>query len=165
MKPLNHPERRKQILTFGIYFTLLLLFVFVCGILTLVTARKGISLLEEKKDRYERVFRKQAEISFQLKGIYKNLYSLKNKRRNMGEHKQMQKLITDARVLIEQEIDSTAGGKSEYYKLYLELLNQVKDFQGIMGVYEKEQDKRRHNIEQLEKCKEKYQELSKQKIK
>lgn len=170
MKPLNYLERRKQTITFSIYFGLLLLFLFSCGVLTLVTAEKGIELLENKKNRYEKVFKKQAEISFQLEGIYKNLYSLKNKDRNLGEHKQMQKLITDARELIEQEIDTldtkdTLNINNKHYKLYAELLYQIKDFQGIMDVYEKEKEKRTHNIEQLEKCKEKYQELSKQKIK
>ncbi len=164
MKPLNYIERKKQIFIFGIYFMMLLIFLFFCSFFTLVTAKKGISLLENKKDKYEKVFKKQAEISFQLEGIYKKLYSLQNKNRNLGEHKQMQKLITDARKLIEQDIDTT-NIENKPYKLYFEFLNQIEDFQNVMDVYQKEKGKRLHNIEQLEKCKEKYKKLSKQKIK
>ncbi len=164
MKPLNYKNRKGQILSFGIYFGILLIFLFTCSFLTLVTAKKGITLLENKKNKYEEVFKKQAEISFQLEGIYKNLYSLQNKNRNLGEHKQMQKLITNARKLIEQEID-TVNIENKPYKLYFEFLNQVGDFQDVMDIYQKAKGKRLHNIEQLEKCKEKYKELSRQKIK
>ncbi len=164
MKPLNYPERKRQILTFGVYFGVLLIFIFTCFLLTLITAKKGIELLENKKDRYEKVFKKQAEISFQLENIYKNLYSLQNKNRNLGEHKQMQKLITDARKRIEADIDTT-DVNNKYCKLYFEFLNQIKDFQGVMDIYQKEKDKHSHNTEQLERCKEKYKNISKQKIK
>lgn len=164
MRPLNYAERKKQILSFSIYFSVLLVILFSCSFFTLITAKKGIVLLESKKDKYEKVFKKQAEISFQLERVYKNLYSLQNKSRNLGEHKQMQKLITNARKLIEQEIDTT-NTENKSYKLYFEFLYQIEDFQDVMDVYQKEKGKRLHNIGQLEKCKEKYKELSKQKIK
>lgn len=164
MKPLNYTKRKRQILKFSIYFVVLLSLLFACSFLTLITAKKGIILLENKKNKYEEVFKKQAELSLQLENIYKNLYSLQNKNRNLGEHKQMQKLITNARKLMEQEIDTTKI-ENKSYKLYLEFLHQIEDFQDIMDIYQKEKGKRLHNIEQLEKCKEKYKELSKQKIK
>lgn len=164
MKPLNNDNRRKQILGFSSYFVILLVFLFACSYLTLVIAKKGIILLEDKRDKYEIVFKKQAEITFELENILKNLYSLQNKERNMGEHKQMQKLITDARKLIEEEID-TVDVKNKPYMLYFEFLNQIEDFQGVMDSYQKEKEKHTHNMEQLEKCKEKYKTLSEQKIK
>lgn len=164
MKPLNYAERKRQIFAFCIYFTMLLVFLFTCSFLTLVTAKKGIVLLENKKDKYDKVFKKQADISFQLEGIYKKLHNLKNKDRNLGEHKQMQLLITEERKLIEQDIDTT-DVENKHYKLYFEFLTQIEGFQIIMDSYQKEKEKRRHNMEQLEKCKEKYKELSKRKIK
>lgn len=164
MKALNYKKRRKQIFIFWLFFSLLLAVLFACSFSTLKTADKGIALLKDKKARYDEVFKRQAEFNFQLDEIHKMLYSLKNKRRNPGEHKQMQKLITDNREKLEKEID-TNHTEGKDHILYLEFASQISDIQSVMDIYQKEEDKRRHNIEQLEKCKEKYIEVSKQKIK
>lgn len=164
MRASNYKNRRKQIPRFWLFFSILMAVLFICGFSTLKTADKGIALLKEKKVRYDEVFKRQAEFNFQLDEIHKMLYSLRNKRRNPGEHRQMQKLITDKRELLEQEIDSGLK-KNKDHILYIALLNQVRDIQSIMDIYAKEEEKRRHNIDQLEKCKEKYREISKQKMK
>ncbi len=161
MRPLNQQDRRKEILAFSAYFAITLLFLFVCGIFTLTTAQKGVSLLEQKKESYDITFKKQAEVSFHLDEIFKHLYNLKNKRRNAGEHRQMQQIISNKRTEIEKIISSSSID-AQHYHLYHVLLTQIKVVQETMDVFEKESDKRLYNIEQLEKCRKKYQELSKQ---
>ncbi len=164
MKPLNYIKRRKQILKFSLYFSFLLAILLTCGLFTLTTASKGIALLNEKKSNYDAVFSKQAELNFQLEDIYKNLNSLKNKKRTLVEHKEMQKLISDTRIMLEKEI-GTDNQDIKYYNLYKELFKHLKEIQSIMDVYEKEESKRIHNIDQLEKCKQKYKELNNNKYK
>ncbi|APU09427.1 MULTISPECIES: type VI secretion system TssO [Cellulophaga] len=159
MKPLNHTKRRKQIVKFSLYFSLLIIVLLVCGSFTLNTATKGITLLVEKKDNYDAIFKKQAELNFQLEDIYKNLSSLKNKRRTLTEHKEMQKLISDTRLSLEKEININKHD-AKNYKLYQELFNHLGEIQSIMDVYKKEESKRLHNIDQLEKCKQKYREIN-----
>ncbi|MFB9056264.1 type VI secretion system TssO [Mariniflexile ostreae] len=159
MKPLNYVKRRKQILIFSLYFSFLLIILFLCSFLTLSTASKGISLLNEKKNSYDAVFHKQAELNFQLEDIYKNLNNLRSKRRTLVEHREMQKLISDTRIMLENDIGNNAQSK-QYYTLYEALFAHLKEIQSIMDVYETEENRRIHNIDQLEKCKQKYKEIN-----
>lgn len=158
MKPKNYEKRKHRTLIFSMYFSMMMAVIFICGIFMLVTAQKGIALLEKKKENYDKVFKKQAEITFQLDEVFKNLYSLRTKRRNLNEHKQMQKLITDVRNTLEEELREEKKSVNSY-DLYLELLLDVKHIQRIMDSYEVEADKRDYNMKQLEKCRERYQEL------
>lgn len=159
MKPLNHIKRRKQILKFSLYFSFLIIVLLVCGSFTLNTATKGITLLNEKKASYDAIFNKQAQLNYQLEDIYKNLSSLKNKQRTLTEHKEMQKLISDTRLSLEKEINVNKQD-AKHYELYQELFEHLGEIQSIMDVYKKEESKRLHNIDQLEKCKQKYREIN-----
>lgn len=158
MKAKNHDIRRKSILQFFGCFVLMSLIIFVCGIFTLKTAQRGVNLLEEKKSSYDQIFKKEAEVTFQLDQILKLLYSLRYKRRNLSEHKQMQMLITDAVNSIEKDIVDQSEEVPSYH-LYLKMLTNVKDIQQLQDLYEVEADKRDYNMMQLEKCRSKYQEL------
>ena len=69
-------------------FTLLLFLLF--GAFTLTTAQKGISMLEDKKARYDEIFRKQADYNFRMDEIFRNMNSLTTKERTGNEHRQLQ---------------------------------------------------------------------------
>ncbi len=166
MKPLNHTNRVKQILIFSLYFGLTLLILSICGTFTLITAQKGISLLEQKKADYDAVFVTQTKLNFELDKLFRNLNDLKNKNRTASEHKQMQKLITTDRMLMQESINiSDKEGHMERYALYTLILANIKDVQSTLDVYERESNRRLYNKEQLEKCRKKYEELTRQRSK
>lgn len=159
MKALNHKERKKQRSRFltSIFFTSIVLFF--CLYVTLIIAEKGVSLIENKQHHYNEVFKKQAMLNFKIEELFKNLYSLKNKRRNLGEYRQMQKIITNTRVDMRYDIDSTKTENS-YYKIYDEYLSEIRNIQSLLEDYNKQVNEREANIVQLEKCREKYKDLN-----
>lgn len=128
-----------------------------------MTAQRGIALLENKKSEYDEVFKKQAELNFQIEELFRELNSLKTKKRNASEHKHLQNLITKKRQLMENEITSFASNKQNY-EVYKVMLDQIKEIQVTMDNLDREAKKRESNIEQLEKCRNKYQELTKEKL-
>ncbi|TDQ30356.1 type VI secretion system TssO [Tenacibaculum caenipelagi] len=161
MKALNYKDRRKQISRFFLSFSFTTVILFCCFYVTLVIADKGVGLIEDKQAHYNDVFKKQAMLNFKMEELFKNLYSLKNKRRNIGEYRQMQRIITDARVEIREDIDSTKI-ENRYYKVYGEFLSEIRNIQSLLENYNKEVDKREANKEQLEKCREKYKDLNRE---
>lgn len=60
MNEKNKKERKQARVAFLIQFSFTLLLFLLFGVCTLTTARKGISMLEEKKALYDEIFRKQA---------------------------------------------------------------------------------------------------------
>ncbi len=104
MEAQNKQERLKAKLRFTLVFVIALIVITTGGVVTIVTAQKGITLLEEKKREYDDVFKKQAELNFQMEEMFRNLNNLKTKRRNSSEHKHMQQLITKKRLLMENDI-------------------------------------------------------------
>lgn len=160
MKALNYNKRRKQIFNFFVSFFFTITAVFLCLYITLVIAEKGVTLIEKKQSNYNEVFKKQAMLNFKMEELFKNLYSLKNKRRNIGEYRQMQKIITNTRIEIRQNIDSTKK-ENHYYKIYGEFLSEIRNIQSLLENYNKEVGIREANKQQLEKCREKYQDLNK----
>lgn len=139
-------------------FFLLLTVMFVAGVVTLVTAQRGAALLEEKKSAYERTFQKQAEFNFQLEHIFKDLHNLRTQPRTMNEYKQMQKIITRQRMMMEQEIVSLSPEEQEHYIIFSQILEVVKKMQETLDASDAESRKRVYNMDQLEKCRQKYQE-------
>ena len=158
MKSVSQEVRAKNIRDFSISFTMLIVMFFLCCYITISIAEEGINLLEEKRNKYEQVFKQQAELNFMLDDLNKKLFALRSKKRNAGEHKQLQKIISEAR---EEDIDTTKVG-NEHYTIYSQLLSQVREIQTVMDLYEIEDNKRSYYIEQLEKCKQIYQDLSRQ---
>ncbi len=161
MKPLNHSDRVKVIRRFVLFFVFTIVVVFLCGIFTLVTADKGISLLISKKESYDNVFRKQAELNFKLDEIFKELYNLRTKQRSRGEHRQMQKLISDTRVLMEREVMDEKDSVLPAYRLYHELFLEISAVQVVLNSHKVEDDRRENNKSQLKKCQGKYRKLNK----
>lgn len=162
MEAENKTARLKAKLRFTLVFAIALIVTTTGGIVTIVTAQKGISLLESKKAEYDNVFKKQAELNFQIEELFRDLNNLKTKRRNSSEHKHMQKLITKKRLLMENDIAMQAD-KSKY-EVYKAMLEQIRVIQSSMDDLDRESKKRESNMEQLEKCRIKYQELTKNKL-
>ena len=73
----NQSERRRLRWLFTLSFLLLLAGVGGAGAFTLLTAQKGIALLEQKASSYDRVLQKQAEMNFQLEALIKDLHSVR----------------------------------------------------------------------------------------
>lgn len=163
MEAMNIEERKSAKWKFSIIFSVTLLIIALCGSISIVTAQKAIALLENKKSEYDEVFKKQAELNFQIEELFRELNSLKSKKRNASEHKHLQNLITKKRQLMENEISSFASN-GQNYEVYKVMLDQIKEIQITMDNLDREAKKRESNIEQLEKCRNKYQELTKEKL-
>lgn len=73
----------------------------------------------------------------------------------------MQKIITQKRMLMEEELLSLEENHQEHYTIYMELLELIKETQAVFDAYDSQSRKREYNMDQLEKCRQKYQEISK----
>ncbi|WP_271783473.1 hypothetical protein [Aquimarina algiphila] len=158
MKPLNYKKRIASQLQFVLVFSITLIVVFCSSFFAISAGKKGISVLESKHAEYNKVFEKQAAITFQIDEITKLVYKLKNKKRTLGEHKQFQGLISSHRIGIENDIANTESMTTNQFQLYNELLHQIKTIQSIIDDYENESEEYIYNKELLEKCREKYRE-------
>ena len=143
-------ERKSAITSFSLLFFFTLLLFLLLGITTLTTAKKGISMLEEKKVRYDEIFRKQADYNFRIDNLLRNINSLKNKDRTNNEHKQLQQIITQERVRMEDEIEMM-DADSVYFSLYKAMLRQIQATQEVSDQLYKESRQREYYLEQLQK--------------
>lgn len=73
----------------------------------------------------------------------------------------MQKIITQKRMLMEEELLSLEESHQGHYTIYIELLELIKETQAVFDAYDSQSRKREYNMDQLEKCRQKYQEISK----
>lgn len=160
MEATNKDDRIKAIKEFILYFVVALVFITIGGVVAIITAQDGIALLEAKKTEYDAVFKQQAELNFQMEDLFRDINNLRTKRRNSSEHKHMQKLISKKRAQMEKEISGPDIDKTKY-EIYHIVLDQIKDVQATMDRLDREIKKRESNMEQLEKCRIKYQELTK----
>ena len=156
MEAENKIARLKAKLRFTLVFAIALIVTTTGGIVTIVTAQKGISLLESKKAEYDNVFKKQAELNFQIEELFRDLNNLKTKRRNSSEHKHKKRLL--------MENDIAMQADKSKYEVYKAMLEQIRVIQSSMDDLDRESKKRESNMEQLEKCRIKYQELTKNKL-
>lgn len=161
MIEINIIDRRKQTLIFSAVFAFLLVVIFISGSISLISAQHGIALLEAKKSSYDRLFQKQAEFNFTIEAIFRDLHNLRSKKRTSNEYKHMQEIITKKRMLMEEEILALEEQQQGHYVLYQKLLELVKETQEIFDAYDSQSRKREYNMDQLEKCRQKYQEISK----
>lgn len=161
MIEINIIDRRKQTLIFSAVFAFLLGVIFISGSISLISAQHGIALLEEKKSSYDRLFQKQAEFNFAIEEIFRDLHNLRSKKRTSSEYKYMQKIITKKRMLMEEEIEALEDQQQGHYVFYQQLLELVRETQEIFDAYDSQSRKREYNMDQLEKCRQKYQEISK----
>ncbi len=150
MNEKNKKERKQARIAFLIQFSFTLLLFLLFGVCTLTTARKGISMLEEKKALYDEIFRKQAGYNFRLDEIFRNMNSLTTKERSGNEHKQLQLIITQEREKMLDEI-SLSDADSTNYALYKVLLGQVRATQETIDQYDRESRRREYNLGQLQK--------------
>lgn len=164
MNASNKSERIKARFVYAGMFCLTLLVIGVCGIMSIVTAQKGIAMLELKKSEYDVVFKKQVEFNFQIEELFRDLNNLKMKRRSTSEHKHMQQIITEKRTLIENELSDT-NNTDPKFSAYCNMMDYIKYIQSLMDELDAESRERESNMEQLEKCRTKYQELTKNKVK
>ena len=146
----NKKERKSAITSFSLLFFFTLLLFLLLGITTLTTAKKGISMLEEKKVQYDEIFRKQADYNFRIDNLLRNINSLKNKDRTNNEHKQLQQIITQERVRMEDEIEMM-DADSVYFSLYKAMLYQIQATQEVSDQLYKESRQREYYLEQLQK--------------
>lgn len=140
MEAMNIEERKSAKWKFSIIFAVTLLIIALCGSISIVTAQKAIALLENKKSKYDEVFKKQAELNFQIEELFRELNSLKSKKRNASEHKHLQNLITKKRQLMENEISSFASN-GQNYEVYKVMLDQIKEIQITMDNLDREAKK------------------------
>ena len=70
----------------------------------------------------------------------------------------MQKIITEQRMMMEQEIVSLSPEEQERYVIFSQILEIVKKTQETLDASDAESRKRVYNMDQLEKCRQKYQE-------
>lgn len=95
----------------------------------------------KQKSEYDEVFKKHAELNFQIEELFRELNSLKGKKRNASEHKHLQNLITKKRQLMENEISSFESN-GQNYEVYKVMLNQIKEIQATMDNLDREAKKR-----------------------
>ena len=157
----NVSDIRRQTLKFSAVFAVLLGVIFLAGSVSLISAQQGVTLLEAKKSSYDRLFQKQAEFNFVIEEIFRDLHNLRSKKRTTSEYKYMQKIITKKRMLMEEELLSLEESYQEHYTIYMELLELIKETQAVFDAYDSQSRKREYNMDQLEKCRQKYQEISK----
>ena len=150
MEEKNKKERKEAKVAFLTWFSFTLLLFLLFGAFTLTTAQKGISMLEDKKTRYDEIFRKQADYNFRLDEIFRNMNSLTTKERSGNEHRQLQLLITQERDKMVEEI-GTSDADSSNYALYKSILEQVSTTQETIDRYNSEARKREYNLGQLQK--------------
>ena len=113
MEAKNKKDRKKARTAFLAWFSLTLLLFFSFGIFTRIIAQKGISMLEEKKARYDGIFRKQADYNFRMDEMYRNMHSLTIKERTGNEHRLLQQIITQERDKMLDEIDGKIVADSQ----------------------------------------------------
>ena len=150
MEEKNKKERREAKATFMAWFSFTLFLFLLFGTLSVITAQKGISMLEDKKARYDEIFRKEADYNFRLDEIFRNMNSLTTKERSGNEHRQLQLLITQERDKMIEEI-GMADVDSSNYALYKSILEQVRTTQETIDSYNREARKREYNLGQLQK--------------
>lgn len=164
MEASNKKERIRAKFIFSVMFGITLVYIGLAGIMSIVTAQKGIDMLELKKAEYDAVFKKQVELNFQIEDIFRDLNNLKMKNRTSSEHKHMQQIITQKRTMMENELNDTDDADPKFMA-YKNILVHIKTIQSIMDNLDSESRKRENNMEQLEKCRTKYQEMTKNKAK
>ena len=152
MEAKNKKERKKARTAFLVWFALTLLLFFTFGVFTLTIAQKGISMLEEKKARYDGIFRKQADYNFRMDEMYRNMHSLTIKERTGNEHRLLQQIITQERDKI-----GMSDNDSNNYILYKSVLAQIRTTQESIDNYDKEARKRVYNLGQLQKGRQRVQ--------
>lgn len=158
MIPLNQPQIKETKRSYYIMFSITFLFIFLCLVITLVTANKGVAELEQKHEYYNDIVVKQGEMNLILDEILVQLNDLRFKDRTLNERKNLQSLINEKRFIINAEIQKSKKDLNNPFTLYEEFLLEIQQIQTKIDVLKETEGLFAINKKQLEKCIEKQQE-------
>ena len=146
----NKKERRQAMNSFAFIFGFTLLLFALFAVCTLKTAERGISMLDEKKARYDEIFRKQAGYNFRIDEMLKDMNNLATQERTDNERAQYQMIITRHRQEMQDEINQ-ADADTTNYVLYNVLFNQLQETQEITAIYFNEKGRLDYFMGQMQK--------------
>ena len=146
----NKKERRQAMNSFAFIFGFTLLLFALFTVCTLKTAERGISMLDEKKARYDEIFRKQAGYNFRIDEMLKDMNNLATQERTDKEKAQYQMIITRHRQEMQDEINQ-ADADTTNYVLYNVLFNQLQETQEITAIYFNEKSRLDYIMGQMQK--------------
>jgi hypothetical protein len=158
MIPLNQPQIKEKKRSYYIMFSITFLFLFLCLTITLITANKGVSELEEKHNYYNEIVVKQGEMNLILDEILVLINDLRFKDRTLNERRNLQSLINEKWFLINAEIQRSKKDIYNPFTLYQEFLLEVQQIQTKIDALKETEGEFTINKIQLEKCIEKQKE-------
>ena len=158
MTPLNQPKIKETKRSYYIMFSITFSFIFLCLVITLVTANKGVTELEQKHKYYNDIVVKQGEMNLILDEILVQLNDLRFKDRTLNERKNLQSLINEKRFIINAEIQKSKKDLNNPFTLYEEFLLEIQQIQTKIDALKETEGLFAINKTQLEKCIEKQQE-------
>ncbi len=158
MTPLNQPKIKETKHSYYIMFSITFSFIFLCLIITLLTANKGVAELEQKHKYYNDIVVKQGEMNLILDEILVQLNDLRFKDRTLNERKNLQSLINEKRFIINAEIQKSKKDLNNPFTLYEEFLLEIQQIQTKIDALKETEGLFAINKTQLEKCIEKQQE-------
>lgn len=150
MREKNRKERRQTMGSFIFIFSFTLLLFVLFAVCTLKTAERGITMLDEKKARYDEIFRKQADYNFRMDEMFKDMNNLATQKRTDNEQAQFQMIISRNRQEMQDEIyqlDADSTG----YVLYKVLLHQLQATQEEAATYFEEKRDLDYIMNQIQK--------------
>ena len=147
----NKNERRQAMSSFIFIFSFTLLLFVLFAICTLKTAERGISLLDEKKVRYDDIFRKQAGYNYRMDEIFKDMNNLYTQKRTDNEQAQYQMIIARKWQGMQDEIRQ-ADADTTSYVLYNVLFNQLQSTQDVSATFFDEKRDLDYIMEQIQRA-------------
>ena len=147
----NRKERQQAMNSFAFIFGFTMLLFVLFAVCTLKTAERGISLLDEKKARYDEVFRKQAGYNYRMDQMFKDMNNLTIQTRTDNEQARYHMII--ARHIQEMQDEIYRGDvDNTHYVLYKVLSNQLQATQETTATYFDEKRDLDYIMEQIEKA-------------
>lgn len=147
----NRKERQQAMNSFAFIFGFTMLLFVLFAVCTLKTAERGISLLDEKKARYDEVFRKQAGYNYRMDQMFKDMNNLTIQTRTDNEQARYHMII--ARHIQEMQDEIYRGDvDTTHYVLYKVLFNQLQATQETTATYFDEKRDLDYIMEQIGKA-------------
>ena len=147
----NRKERRQAKNSFIFIFSFTLLLFVLFAVCTLKTAERGINMVDEKKVRYDEVFRKQASYNFRMDRMFKDMNNLVTEKRTDNEQAQYQMIIARHRQDMQDEI-YRGDNDTTNYVLYKALFDQLQATQETTATYFDEKRDLDYIMEQIQKA-------------
>lgn len=150
MREKNRKERRQTMGSFIFIFSFTLLLFVLFAVCTLKTAERGITMLDEKKARYDEIFRKQADYNFRMDEMFKDMNNLATQKYTDNEQAQFQMIISRNRQEMQDEIYQLDADSTSYV-LYKVLLHQLQATQEEAATYFEEKRDLDYIMNQIQK--------------